>query len=102
MLLNSDESLFCLFNIFFLIEFNHVMLVLGLIPFNGISCSFLIVAINACLNYKINIYIFLVIFLSNIKYFLIKLLNLIKDDHQHALNADEFYYLFNIEMSDMM
>lgn len=66
------------------------------------SCSFLIITVNDCLNYEINIYIFLVIFLSNIKYFLIKLLNLIKDDHQHALNADGLYYLFNIEMSNMM
>lgn len=66
------------------------------------SCSFLTITVNACLNYKINISIFLVIFLSNIKYFLIKLLNLIKDNHRHALNADVLYYLFNIELSDML
>lgn len=59
------------------------------------SCSFLIITVNACLNYEINIYIFLVIFLSNIKYFLIKLLNLMKKDHQHALNADD-YIIYSI------
>lgn len=66
------------------------------------SCSLLLITVNACLNYEINIYIFSVIFLSNFKYFLIKLLNLIKDDHRHALNADVLYYLLNIELSDIL
>lgn len=65
------------------------------------SCS-LIIKGNACLNNKINIYIFSVIFLSNFKYFLIKLLNWIKVDHLHALNADVLYYLLNIELSDIL
>lgn len=69
------------------------------VPFHGI---FPIGTVNARLDYKINISIFLVIFLSDIKYFLIKLLNLIKEDHQHAPDADGLYYLFNIETSDMM
>lgn len=98
----QTNHFFCLFSISFLIQFNNVMVILRLILFNGIFCSFLTITVNACLNYKINIYIFLVIFLSNIKYFLIKLLNLIKDDHRHALNADVLYYLFNIELSDML
>lgn len=42
------------------------------------------------------------IFLSDFKYFLIKLLNLIKYDHLHALNADVLYYLLNIGLSDML
>lgn len=50
------------------------------------------------LIYKKNdIYMFSVIFLSNFKYFLIKLWNIIKDDHLHALNDDVKYYLLNIE-----
>lgn len=43
-----------------------------------------------------DIYMFSVIFLSNFKYFLIKLLNMIKDDHLHALN-DDVKYLLNID-----
>lgn len=43
-----------------------------------------------------NIYMFSVIFLSNFKYFLIKLLNTIKYDHLHALN-DDVKYLLNID-----
>lgn len=42
------------------------------------------------------------IFLSDFKYFLIKLLNLIKDNHLHALNADVLYYLLNIGLSDIL
>lgn len=94
----------CLFYISSLLQFSLIMLQLFwdwfyLLTF---SRSLLIITVNACLNYKINIYIFSVIFLSNFKYFLIKLLNWIKDDHLHALNADVLYYLLNIELSDIL
>lgn len=44
---------------------------------------------------------FSVIFLSKYKYFLIKILNIMKDDHLHALN-DSVYYLLNIDQSKML
>lgn len=95
----------CLFYISLLLHFSLIIMLhlfwdwFYLLTF---SCSLWIITVNACLNYEINIYIFSVIFLSNFKYFLIKLLNLIKDDHRHALNADVLYYLLNIELSNIL